>query len=116
MSNYASLTAPVACPTCNASINAEWQFYFGDVSQLPFYVVGDTIIWGGDDRGDRSMSNVIAVGYLDRPEPYCGMCGHEHVLVDIAIVDNIIQGVAFRSFDPWVQHTLFVGPDRMPYF
>ena len=114
MGIYANLAAPVACPTCGRVVDAVWQFYFEDVAQLPDYVIGDTIRWGGDDRGDPTMRDVIAVGYLGSPDQFCVQCSHEHAMVDIAIVDGVIRSVTFRSFDSWIRPTLFVGANRIP--
>ena len=115
MGLYATLNASVRCPICGKSVDAGWQFYFGDVSQATDYSIGDTITWGGCDRGDPSMRDVIAVAYFDGSGPFCDACNTEYALADIHIVDHIIQSIAFRSNEPWLKHTLFVGPEGTPY-
>ena len=115
MGLYATLNASVSCPTCGNANFAGWQFYFGDVSQLPEYSIGDTVSWGGDDRGAVSMRDVIAVAYFDGVGPFCGACKTDDALADIHIVDHAIQSIAFRSNEAWLKLTLFVGPERTPY-
>ena len=114
MGLYATLNASVCCPSCGNAISGAWQFYFGDVSQLPAYCLGDTITWGGSDRGDPSMRDVIAVAHFDGAE-FCDACKTDDALADIHIVDHVIQSIAFRSNEPWLKHTLFVGPERTPF-
>jgi len=115
MGLYATLNASVSCPTCGNANFAGWQFYFGNVSQLPEYSIGDTVSWGGDDRGAPSMRDVIAVAHFDGADHFCIACNTEHALANVHIVDHVIQSIAFRSNEPWLKHTLFVGPERTPY-
>jgi hypothetical protein len=115
MGLYATVAAAVNCPQCGSVVDAGWQFHFGDVSQLPTYKVGDPIQWGGSDRGDPSMTEVVAIGYFDGARHFCSACSIEHALVEIQIVDHVIRGVAYRSSEPWIAPTLLVGPDRVPY-
>ena len=115
MGLYATLHASVDCPTCGKSIHAGWQFHFGDVSQVPDYAIGDTVTWGGNDRGDPSMRDVIAVAYFDGPAKFCDACGTEQAIADIHIVDHVLRSITFRSHEAWLEHTLFVGPERKPY-
>ena len=71
--------------------------------------------WGGIDCGVPSMQDVIAVATFDGDGNFCDVCGTEHALANIRIVDHVIQSVIFRSNEPWLKHTLFVGSDRTPY-
>jgi len=115
MGLYATLNASVCCPLCGVSASAGWQFHFGDVSQVPCYSLGDTVTWGGSDRGDPSMRDVVAVAYFDGVGRFCESCNIEHALADILIVDHVIESIAYRSSEPWIAETLFIGPDRTPY-
>lgn len=50
MGMYATLeSASVACPACGNACTGDWQFYFGSVSELPRYRLGDQIIWSGSE-------------------------------------------------------------------
>ena len=115
MGLYATLNASVCCPSCGNAVSAGWQFYFGDVSQLPEYNIGDNVTWGGSDRGDPSMRDVIVVAYFAGDSPFCDACNTDDALADIYIVDHVIQSIAFRSNEPWLKRTLFVGPERTPH-
>lgn len=118
MGLYATVTAEVPCPTCGTVSTADWQFRLGAVGDLPYYQVGDAIRWEGSSRrqtfGSPDMDPVIAVGYL-ATEPWCSHCKHMHALADVHIHQGRIERVTFRSFEPWIPETLFVGPNKVPH-
>ncbi|WP_164000520.1 hypothetical protein [Pyxidicoccus caerfyrddinensis] len=116
MALFATVTAEVECPRCGVASSADWQFYLGAVGDMPHYAVGDVLRWEGTRRqtyGSPEWHEVIAVGYMAGSE-WCGSCRHPHALADIHVRENRIERVTFRSFEPWIPETLFVGPERKP--
>lgn len=74
------------CPSCNKNIVRQVQFKYGDVQQLT-YRLGDTLAWGGNDRGDPGHEEVMVDAY---PEA-CPLCGHDpEVTYDVVIRRDVL--------------------------
>lgn len=98
MGLFATVRASVDCPTCGSPRRHAWQFYFGAVSGLPMYKVGDAIRWDGAQCIGNRESFVRAIGYCDG-ETFCAPCRQEHALANVEVRGGRIVDVTFRSFE-----------------
>jgi hypothetical protein len=65
MGLFAKLVGSVIdCPKCGKKCQTAWQFYFGQVADLPEYEVGDSISWENPQQyGTPEMEEVYAIAY-----------------------------------------------------
>jgi hypothetical protein len=88
---YNTVVAPEAeaCPACGEPFARRVQFKYGSCWAYE-YAVGDTLRWGGNDKGERAPL-AVALGY---PEP-CPHCGHDldGSYYDVLIRDDVIAAV-----------------------
>jgi hypothetical protein len=117
MGLYATLVeASLPCPTCEQVLSGDWQFYFGGVTQLPKYRLGEQIRWDGPaEFGDVSMTLVSAVAYCVN-EPACPSCPVESLLAEIVIEDGWIRSIGSPRIAWHARELLFEGPERHPRF
>lgn len=116
MALYATLRgASVSCPACGQPAGKDWQFYFGAVSQLPDYQLGDRIRWGSGCYGNPSMDPVYAVAYsID--EPSCVHCGGGPILAELLIEQGIIVGLTAALPGVYRAELLYEGTNRTPRY
>ena len=87
-----------SCPRCGNITVRRVQFKYGDRRAYE-YAVGDTLKWGGNDRGIPARL-VKVKGY---PEP-CPDCDFDSVgWYDVIIRDNIIESVTAGSGDTYAE-------------
>ena len=109
MGNFATLvSASAKCPECGRLTENDWQFYYGELTDLPWYSIGDWLVWFGDRP---SYDECYAVCYPTR-EFACSHCKN-HFLGMIYIIHNRLMGVEFYSYENWVGETV-LGIDRKP--
>lgn len=79
--NTVTLKRLIPCVRCGDTGYIDVQFKYGDTQQY-HYVLGDCIVWGGNDVGEPEGGNVAVLG---TPE-YCKVCGleiSEEYVIDI---------------------------------
>lgn len=112
MGLYAELTdAQISCPNCNSPIKGDWQFFFGSVTNLPHYKIGEKIAWGNQSLGEEGLPEVYAVAYPSSNQ-CCVKCRDPNILALVAIHDDVIIGIEFYKNEAWVPETILVGPNR----
>lgn len=86
--NTVTVADEESCPRCGSGIVRRVQFKYGDRWAYE-YVIGETLKWGGNDRG--VPAHLVKVqGY---PEP-CPDCDFDpDGWYDVVIRDNIIESV-----------------------
>jgi len=116
MGMYAQLlNGLIECPKCGLSQTHTWQFYFGDVQDLPEYRIGDTVTWASDRCfGHASMVEIYAIAYHAR-ESFCPGC-IQAVLGLISIHNSKITGIEFLEVGTHRKEILLLGETREPYF
>jgi len=114
MALFATLIdASVQCPGCGAHCIDDWQFYFGAVTNLPRYRVGDSITWDQPAMyGLPSMREVRAVAY----GPACASCPVASILAEILIEDSVIVSLANPGDRAHSTELLYEGEARVPRF
>lgn len=114
---YATLeSASVACPACGSICRGDWQFYFGSVSDLPRYQVGERVSWSGSEWfGRPSMQVVHAVAY-SVSEPACVSCGLATVLAEIPVLAGTIGELRNARMKVSAVELLYEGEAREPRF
>ncbi len=105
----------IDCPKCGDKCHTTWQFYFGQVSDLPEYEIGDSIRWDNYRQyGTPEMDEVYAIAY---PEDdwicnKCKLC----VLVEVPIIKGVIYPIRFLEYGHHKSELIYVGHDRVPYY
>jgi len=114
MGLYATLQdALVECRRCGAGNRGDWQFYYGEVSSLPRYRVGDTIRWDGSPQyGGPATPLVFAVAYPDSPEA-CSHCGAEF-LCEVRIDNGRIVDCHYLTDQTFLPELVYEGTERIP--
>ena len=85
------------CPRCGSVIRRRVQFKYGDTRQHD-YVVGDRLLWGGDDVGIPATL-VKVLGY---PED-CPVCGYDlGGVFDIIIHGDFIEKIVPGRTKPYI--------------
>jgi hypothetical protein len=72
-----------ACPHCGAVIDRAYQFKYGDTWQYD-YRLGDTLRWGGNDRGIRGLPSATTDGVPEQ----CISCGFDEDAVYVVRIEN----------------------------
>lgn len=110
---YATLeSASVSCPKCGAICIGDWQFYFGSVSDLPRYRVGDRISWSGSEWfGRPSMTVVHALAY-SVAEPACVSCGVDTILAELPVRAGSIGDLCRGRAEAYALELLYEGESR----
>jgi hypothetical protein len=85
MSSFNTLIAEAKCPVCKNVVTFEVQFKYGSTRQHVYHL-GDSLIWGANDRGDKNAYRVMVEG-IGGP---CPCCHTEYIDFDILIKDNKI--------------------------
>lgn len=94
------------CPICGQVELFEIQFKFGDCWQNE-YKIGDTIEWGGNDKGIPGCEEVI-VQAIGGP---CPNCGEDFIKFDLLLKkDRIIKAtvVGTKRPNPVKEHYIIV--------
>lgn len=73
MGAYNTIEGVARCPSCASSGPVRAQFKYGDVWQH-HYGLGDTLRWGGNDRGVRGARLVVVDAVA---ETRCSHCGYQ---------------------------------------
>jgi len=86
------LNADVKCSNCDSQYRTKLQFKFGDTWQFE-YNLGDTIKWGGNDKGIPNQPQVKVYGIVEsRDCPLCGFVNAEEY--EIVIQQNRIVSIS----------------------
>lgn len=117
MGLYAVLKgAEISCPECGGIIQTDWQFYFGEVANLPEYHLADRIRWRSPIRyGSPSMKLVFAVAYPNN-EPACSHCDSSDILAEIKIQDCVLETIKGFRRENHLPELLYEGIERKPRF
>jgi hypothetical protein len=86
------LVNKVPCPKCGYEQNWRIQFKYGDCWQYE-YQLGETIQWGGNDKGKNVGGRVRTDGIA---EEQCLQCGLKEVEALVYLEDNRITKVELR--------------------
>ena len=118
MALYATLdSASIPCPVCSAEVKSAWQFYFGSVTTLPHYNLGDSVRWDEPQRYGRpgEMPLVFASAYCVE-EPSCAACGEVSIIAELEINGGILKRLGNAKALAHEKVLLFEGENRRPRF
>ncbi len=87
MGLYSTVRAVISCASCGRVAERDVQFKYGS-GALHVYRVGDDILWGSADFGERTDFTVAAYG-VSIPCPICG----EMMEYAVFIKDGRIESV-----------------------
>lgn len=101
MGMYNILQEAIVCVNCNKQIKISIQFSFGD-TWLFRYKIGDTIRWGGNDKGIPNLPLIKVYGLAE--EAVCPFCNTENLKeYDIIIKKDVIQvSRAMESYEHYL--------------
>ncbi len=109
MGNFATLYSPIECPTCRELTPVlPWQFYYGDLSLLPKYSLGQEIDCG------EGWGLVFAVAYPGAKK-VCPRCTESYFLAEIEIRKDCIKNIHFLTFETLRSENLYLGEERVPW-
>lgn len=96
MGAYNVLLAKVQCSFCKNTYEAKIQFKYGDTWQHQ-YVVGDKILWGGNDIGVKGALRTKVYGVLETD--VCPICNHDNLNneYDIYVEGDVIKSVSIMK-------------------
>jgi transcription elongation factor Elf1 len=94
---YNELRSEFACPHCGRTGTVDVQLTYGNLYGH-VYEVGDAIIWGRTQVGDRAEKRVAVEGI-----GACGTCGAE-CLFDILVEAGIISSVRVSTGEHDYRH------------
>lgn len=86
MGVYNFLILQAKCPYCNSQQEFSVQFHFGDC-WLKEYSLGDTLCWGGNDKGTPNQAEVELNGYSGP----CLGCGREFIPFEILLENDVLK-------------------------
>lgn len=102
MGSYNILFTEVTCPNCGAKFKVQIQYKYGNTWQL-HYKVGDTITWGGNDKGRPGLTKVKVYGIAESIT--CSDCGKNSIPeeYDVFINNDVITSIApMNNIDDYI--------------